>query len=333
MRKLTIAYVGNFRHAHCTEVHLARSFRRLGHHVEPMQEEHLAQMLRRERRRGQLAVPDADLVLYTRTHSVGLPPNATDLWLRCHDAGVQTASFHLDLFFGLAREQLVTDRDPLFTTGHAFTADGDHEQEFRRAGVCHHWVRAGVVEDECFSAVSDQRWYGIDVAFVGSPGLRYHSEWPWRGELLRYLQDRYGDRFRLIPTPGQPAVRNTDTRDDLNRLYATIPVIVGDSLLLRGRASRYWSDRVYETLGRGGFIVMPEIDALQEEIGFDACGWYEQGNLDSVGEAVDYWLDNPRERDETRRRGQKVVRDSCTYTQRAAEILAVIRQEVPFDGR
>jgi hypothetical protein len=134
----------------------------------------------------------------------------------------------------------ISVRGAFFRTDLVCTADGGAPWE--GAGVVHGGSPA-VLASECDPG-SHRVEYESDIAFVGSWQHGYHAEWTHRPELIRFLRDRYGDRVRFWPRPGEHAVRGPDLRD----LYASVDVVVGDSCLVPykdGRpAERYCSDRV-----------------------------------------------------------------------------------------
>jgi hypothetical protein len=312
-RAVRVLYLGNYRHPWCTEVHLARELEMLGHHVDRMQEPPgggTHQTLREIAARAQ----HTDLVLWTRTW--GLPAEATELWHTLDAAGVRTASYHLDLYVGLARAAKV-DRDPFWTTGIVFTPDGDPDSAawFAEHGINHHYLPPAVVSDECTPGTYRLE-LDHDVVFVGSPANAYHREWRHRGALLDFLATTYGDRFHRYG----PSAR-TMRGPDLNDLYASAKVVVGDSLCLPGHI-RYWSDRVYETVGRGGFLLHPRIDGLEEH--FDAgehLDFYDYGDFAGLQALIDEYLDVPAERRRIAAAGQAHVRANHTYRHRLAAAL------------
>ena len=124
---MRIVYLGNYLHAHCTEVHLSRELERLGHEVVRLQEEPGGVGHRNFRGTGDRIMhlctsEPTDLFLWTRTW--GLPPEATHTWRALESYGVKTASYHLDLYWGLEREARMA-LDPFWTTQYVFTPDGD----------------------------------------------------------------------------------------------------------------------------------------------------------------------------------------------------------------
>lgn len=316
MSGLHVAYIGNFQHPWCTEVHITRELEGLGHRVTRLQEPPGGRGAERfvDHVVDYCTSSNVDLLMFTRTW--GLPKTATKAWRTIERAGTVTASYHLDLYVGLHRQRGVRT-DPFWTTQHVFTPDGDPRSLawFERAGINHHWMPPGVVSDECVRG-QKRAEFEYDVVFVGS--YAYHHEWPWRPQLIDHLAERYGDRFRRFgggmpdaPTRGQ----------DLNDVYASARVVVGDSLCMPGHVN-YWSDRPYETVGRGGFLVMPRVPGLDAH--FDDGKhllFYELGSLDSVDELVDAYLDQPTARSVISELGQAHVRAHHTYKHRLASAL------------
>src|SRR5262249_15608252 len=147
-----------------------------------------------------------------------LPNRWSEIWGKLKAADVVTASVHLDRFWDLEREHLITDpeSDPLFTVEHVFTADGPGNGErFAEYGVNHHSIFPATDRWECeqlpgrFSPKLEH-----DVIFVGS-GSTYHGAYPWRNDLLRFLRDRYGSRFAHYGHGGGLPVRRMQELNDL----------------------------------------------------------------------------------------------------------------------
>lgn len=297
----TIAYVGNFTQPFCTEVHIANTLERLGHSVIRLQED-----------KTDNPVVDCDLFLFTRTwgNTVTL-----DHLAQYKDKGIPTASYHLDLYVGLQREEGL-DEDPFWRTEYVFTPDGDpHSEEvFKAKGINHHYMKPGVDKAECYIADAP---LSRDVIFVGSK--IYHPEWNYRPQLISWLRDNY-PTFEHWGHDGLGTVRN----DPLNQLYASTRVVVGDSLCLKDH-TYYWSDRVYETLGRGGFLIHPYIKGLEEEFTNGVhLAFYDYGNFDQLKEKIDYYLKNDEEREKIRRTGHDFVKNNCTYDERLSRMLEVV---------
>ena len=114
------------------------------------------------------------------------------------------------------------------------------------------------------------------MIFVGTSADYHTADWPYRSQLITFLKGRYADRFAAWGHPN-PTIRN----QDLNDLYASAKVSVGDSLCKNFKHENYWSDRIYETTGRGHFIIHPYIKGLEDS-------FHIQGKTDRPAELVTY---------------------------------------------
>lgn len=322
---MRIVYQGNYLHQHCTEVHVARELERLGHDVVRFQEDPTGVGARNFRGIADRLMyltgavgtePKADLFLWTRTW--GMPPEATHLWRALESYGIKTASYHLDLYWGLEREARM-DKDPFWTTQYVFTPDGDpvSAKKFAEAGINHHFMPPAVVSDECVAGVYRAEM-DHDVVFTGSGCGRYHDvEYPFRCELLAWLRATYGDRFCHYGLNGD---RETVRNQQLNDLFASAKVVVGDSLSLPGH-QRYTSDRLFETTGRGGMLLYPRTSAtefLETDLGYDGTKlwWYYPDDLGQLQRSIEYLLDADGMRDLIRKSGQAFTRTHHTYKHR-----------------
>lgn len=315
---MRICYRGNFsacdRHGVCfnTEAHIAGALRGLGHEVIEVQEDRVGWQDTEQLCDG------AALFLWTCTHGYAHKWDQTEARAAVErlNAKLPTAAVHLDLFFGLNRASWV-DTENWFKVGTVFTADGDHDAEFRAHGVNHHWLPPAVSRDECVLGTPRDE-YKSDIAFVGSWQGGYHPEWQGRRELVSWLKRTYGDRCAFWPK-GQ-AIRGRDLAD----LYASVKVVVGDSCFA-ATATNYTSDRPFETIGRGGFLIYPEIPYVKRELR-DVCEFYDPRVLDGLGVLINHWT-RP-EQDERRRTIQKAgmehVRANHSYHNRMQQMLTVM---------
>ena len=155
-----------------------------------------------------------------------------------------------------------------------------------------------------------------DVVFVGSK--KYHPEWPYRTHLINWLDKNYGSRFEHYGNGGIESIRGIR----LNKLYWSTKVVVGDTLCLNFNYPDYWSDRIYETLGRGGFLIHPYIPGIEKEfVDKQHVVFYEYGNFDQLKELIDYYLTHDEEREAIRLAGHELVKDKYTYKHRWEVIL------------
>jgi SAM-dependent methyltransferase len=323
---MKILYVGNFTQPHCTEVHLAATLRDMGHQVIEVQENGGDAAWLRERLT--MHLHNMELFLFTRTWGDTVTLDHLE-YLR--NAGIPSASYHLDLYVGLQREDGL-DNDPFWRTDFVFTPDGSEEaaKVFAAKGINHYYMKPGVFKPECYIAPQhlNNPVVAKDVVFVGGgsatgEGPQYgHKEWPYRGQLIKFLQHTFGPRFHKFGWP-QATVRNRD----LNHLYANSKVVVGDSLCLNFERPYYWSDRVYETIGRGGFIIHPYITGMEEEFTDQVnIVFYEYGNWGQLEDLINYYLEHDDQREAIRRAGHELVKNSATYHNRLMQMLDTIAE-------
>lgn len=311
---MRIVYVGNQRHSWCTEVHLAATMRDLGHEVIFAQEDEWSvDQIRNE-------AFQSDLLFYTRTWGHREPEKFLQMLADLKRAGIASASYHLDLYVGLQREDSIVG-DPFWSTEYVFTPDGSQEAAdfFAARGINHHYIKPGVFKGECVPGTFRPE-FDNDIVFVGSHGA-YHTEWPYRDQLVGWLYSTYGEPQFKRYGAGATVVRG----EPLNDLYASAKVVVGDSLCLNFTRDHYWSDRVYETVGRGGFLIHPFIEGLEEE--FTAgkhMEFYEFNDWDGLKGLVDFYVAHPELAREIANAGQAHVRETATYNNRLSQAFEIM---------
>lgn len=307
-----VAYLGNFSVDHSTESHVAEAFEECGVEVARIQEGTRAAWV-------PPLADGADIFLWTKTPLLSKLSGSLDAqasMLRDISArGILTVAYHLDRYFDISREQEI-GAHPWWTCDVVFSADGGNQERFALKGVNHKWLPAALRRAEVGAGV-EKAEFRSEVAFVGS-GAGYHREWPWRQELLVGLRKRYRHDFVHWPKRPRRPIRGRD----LNDLYASAKVVVGDSILA-GRCANYWSDRIFETVGRGGALVHPHVEGLDEFFTpREHYLPYEAGSLDSVYEAVDELLHDEGLRMKLKDHGPPHVLAHHTYTARVRELLA-----------
>ncbi len=264
---------------------------------------------------------DADLLLWTRTWT-----SPREEWVamlrRLETRGVATAGFHLDRWWGLQREHQITD-EPFFAVDHLFSADGGHDDEWKAAGIRHHWSPPGIHAPDAVRG-NQRQAFRADVVFVGSHPYP-HPEWePVRSAMIDALHRKYRGRFHIWPRPGR-AIRGRLLCD----LYATAKVVVGDSCLAGGAVS-YCSDRIPETLGRAGFLVHPEVEGVTDGTLWsdgDHLVTFPLGDHDEMIDRIDWWLARPEAREQVCSQAQALTLARDTYTHRAAKMLETLWNE------
>lgn len=311
---MIITFVGNFNVSYTSETHHANTLEALGHTVNRLQEgkANSSDILR--------SAIDSQLLVWVHTHGWVTPIQegytVGHIFKALAERNIPTMTYHLDLWFGINRQKDLKDDEFYSTIGHFFTVDRLMADWFNEnTEVKGHYLTAGVYEPECYMAEPVEQ-PPHDVAFVGSRG--YHKEWQYRPQLVDWLKDTYGQRFAHYGNDGKGVIRG----DSLNRLYADTKVVVGDTLCLNFDYPGYWSDRVYETLGRGGFMIHPYIKGMEDHFKDGKhLVFYEFGNFADLKTKIDYYLDTPHEREAIRKAGHEHVKANHTYTNRWQTII------------
>lgn len=311
---MKISYVGNFIPAYSTENDIATAFESLGHEVVKLQENTSSIDTIASH------ALSSDLLLITSTWDHALPlTSMIDLFKRCVDEGVKTATVHLDTFWSTPRHGRRWWLNPMFHTGYIFTADGDYQDKWQAFGKNHIWMPPALRHTAAHDGKYNDQ-YDCDVAFVGSNGAGYHEDvWGYRKELvdnLREMCKRNGWSFKN-PGGDNPKV---DRGESLNDFYASAGVTVGDSLCLKREASQYWSDRVPEATGRGGLLIMPRIDAL-DAIYKGSLPMYDWGDYDGLEKKIRLYLEDKELNAATRKKTSSITRSGYTYVNVAQKII------------
>lgn len=305
-----ITFLGNFRVSYSSEMHHVKTLESMGHTVVKLQETRATakQVLQN--------ALDSDLFIWVHTHGWETPGGDMKAVLnRLSSRGIPTMTYHLDLWFGLARQKDLSKDAVYQDIGHFFTVDSRMADWFNSdTSVKGHYIPAGVYDAECNYTPKEKT---KDIIFVGSKS--YHPEWPYRPELVNWLENTYGNSFELWGGQGKGIVRG----QDLNDLYASTKIVVGDTLCPNFDYPDYWSDRIYETIGRGGFLIHPYISGLEREFEDKKhVVFYEYGNFDQLQELIEYYLEHEDEREAIRLAGHELVKNNYTYKNRWTHILS-----------
>lgn len=311
-------YVGNFEPEHSSESHIRKALSHNKIDVTSFQENNYQEWPLLP-----AMVKDHDFVLWTRTGwNPPVPPTLQYQMLSAaKDAGVPVVGFHLDKWWDLKRvNQVYTE--PFFRSDLVITADGGHEEQFKAAGVNHHWLAPGVSLPECQRTPVYRPELAHEIIFCGSWN-EYHPEWSYRLELCNWLRRTYGDRVAMYPRLGQHALRGQDLVD----LYHSSKVMVGDSCLV-GNATHYWSDRIPETLGRGGFLIHPKVVGMDDHYtDGEHLVTYNLGDFTKLKELIDHYVDADEERQTIAQAGKDHVLETATYEVRMAQVVEILRSK------
>lgn len=309
---MRISFLGNFGVDFSSETHHKKSLEALGHEVIALQESQTPAQTVLD------WAKNSQMFIWVHTHGWTTPGmSIVDVLKELKKLNIPTVTYHLDLWFGIARQKDLEQDEFYKHIGHFFTVDKLMADWFNEnTEVEGHYLRAGVFGEECYI---DPDAHALpkshDIIFVGSRG--YHPEWVWRPQLIDWLAETYGDRFEHYGGDGLGVVRG----HALNHLYATTKVVVGDSLVINFDYPYYWSDRVYETMGRGGFLLMPQIKGLDEEFTPEELATFKFGDFADLKSKIDFYLKNDTYREAMRMNGHNKVKNHYTYKHRWATIL------------
>jgi hypothetical protein len=305
-----IVFLGNFRVDYSSETHHANTLESMGHKVIRLQE---SESKSEDILKSSI---DCDLFIWIHTHGWRTPGKYEmgQVLKTLADYKIPTMTYHLDLWFGLQRQKDLNNHPVYKYIGHFFTVDKKMADWFnQKTKVKGHYIPAGVYDKEC---ILKQVELTNDVIFVGSK--KYHPEWQYRPQLINWLGDNYQDSFKHYGNGGLPSVRGLK----LNKLYWSTKVVVGDTLCINFKYPDYWSDRVYETMGRGGFIIHPYIAGMEKEFeNKKHLVFYEYGNFKQLKELIDYYVEHDEERESIRKAGHELVKQNYTYKNRWQQIL------------
>ncbi len=324
---MRIAFLGNFQVDYTSETHHVKSLESLGHKVFRLQESKVnaSHVLS--------TAKQCDAFIWVHTHGWRTPGDMRMVLRQLRQRGIPSLSYHLDLWMGLKRQRDMK-HDVVWDIEHFFTVDklmADYLNETTKTKG--HYVAAGVFGEECYlpTRYNKENFYtkGMfealryvgwdrDLIFVGSKG--YHDEWQYRTLLIDWLQGNY-PQFELWGGDGKGVIRGKE----LNNLYATTKIVIGDTLCINFNYPDYFSDRIFETTGRGGFIIHPRIKGMENyftEGEHIVC--YDFNNFGELKEKIDYYLEHDVERERIRIAGHEHCKNNHTYKHRWEWILEQI---------
>jgi len=130
---------------------------------------------------------------------------------------------------------------------------------------------------------------------------------------MEFLTSTYGDRFHWYGRTNTAEVRG----EKLNDLYNSA-IVIGDSVY----SPHYWSNRIYEVLGRGGFLIHPMIEGIEKEFKpFKHFIPYNHHDYKGLKEKIDYFLEHEEERDKIRMAGFAYCKKNHTLDNRCRQFL------------
>lgn len=285
-----IAFIGKFSNMH-DEEYIARSFKMIGCDVL-----RLPQHLKPFDLKEALVPFKPDIILYAKWEC---PLELKEVIESLQRNNAKTVCWLFDLYFDYQREFLVKSRS-FFKSDYVFTTDGGHEEKFIELDINHKCVRQGILKEECkllpFQSIS----HGI--VFVGSESPIY----PERTKLVESLKASWFGRYNTNEMRGK----------SLNELYARTRIVIGDSF----PSDYYWSNRIVETLGRGGFLIHREVKGLKKEYPYLVT--YK--DIEDLKTKIEYYKNHEKERREIVKKNFEWVRDNYTMDKQCQKVLNYI---------
>lgn len=325
---MKIAFLGNFRVPYTSESHYKKTFQRLGHEVIALQESESIDLNQLEN------ILSCDMFFWVHTHGWQTP--GLEYVLDKAQEVMPIVGYHLDLWKGLKREVDVQNDVYWKRVSHFFTCDKLFVPDLEALGIQAHYLPAGVFDQETYMAQPDHGKYPYKIIFTGSIA-GYHEEWPYRAELVEWLKSNYPGKFAVY---GRDGINKDQIRgDDLNQLYASADIVIGDTLCKGFNYPDYYSDRLFEAPGRGAFMIFPYIPGVENMFvlpkPLDLQGkflntssaelvTYPFGDFEYLKYLIDYFLVNVEEREAIRKRGHERVKNEHTYMHRLDFMLRTV---------
>lgn len=294
-----IAIVGKFNLIH-DEEYIAQSFEDLGCTVR-----RISQSLDWNDIANALVAFKPDLLLFSKWN---WHPNLDKILQKLRREDTKIASWVFDLYFGYHREYQVRNAKFFNGVDMVFSTDGGHNGEWARYGIKHTLLRQGIYHKECFIVPEEEKEH--DVIFIGSD----NPVFPERKELMELISYKYKN-FKWYGKKDTCEVRSTD----LNDLFAKTKVVIGDSY----PSQNYWSNRVVETLGRGGFLIHRDVAGIKKE--YPDLVTYN-GTPQDLLKKIDYYLCNDSQRKKIIKKNFDIVKNNYTSIHRCEEILKWLNQ-------
>jgi hypothetical protein len=288
---MKIALIGKFDRFY-DEEYIACSFEMLGHTVKRIPETALTHQII-----GMTEGFNPDVVLCTKLFCT--EPSTIIEFLKSKP--YKFVSWNFDLYWGYPRENRLKTT-PGFKADYVFTTDGGHDEKWKEAGINHKCVRQGISASNCYLAEGTPS----DIVFVGSHNALY----PYRQQMLKFVKKNYPLKWYGADNTNE--VRN----ENLNKLYANSKIVIGDSVY----SPFYWSNRVVETLGRGGFLIHPDVPGLKDEYPYLVT--YKHGDFADLKSKIDYYLLHEDDPKELVLKNFEWVKNNYTMDKKCAELLS-----------
>lgn len=197
---------------------------------------------------------------------------------------------------------------PLVKVG--FLSDGDWVEASRSSKLIH--LPQGA--DERYVGVAEPK-ESIQILFTGITNGGVERE-----RFVKMMRAAYGSQF--------VQVERGVHQEELRQLIANAQIVVAPS----GPVSdKYWSNRVYLTLGFGGFLLHPKCEGVQVHFGDkQAIVFYD--SIQHLYELISYYRDRPEERERIARNGYELVNAYHLYRHRCERLIEVVKERIGYHG-
>ncbi len=286
-----IAIIGKFTHLY-DEEYIARSFEMIGCEVKRIPQHSQWRDIQQA-----LITFRPDVLLFAKWEK---PPELLATVQNLQRNGMKTVCWLFDLYFDYTREYQIRNKS-FFKADYVFTTDGGHNHRWPSLGIKHQCLRQGIYKEQCVLLPFEEIQH--EIVFVGSESPVY----PERSRLVLALKAEWFGR------------KDTNQLRDmaLNELYASTRIVIGDSY----PSPHYWSNRVVETLGRGGFLIHKEVEGLKEE--YPDLVTYT--DLDDLKKKIAYYKEHEYERREIIKKNFELVRSKYTMDKKCQDLLDYVK--------
>lgn len=192
-----------------------------------------------------------------------------------------------------------------------FCTDGDWVDKHSTHSHKLRWLTQGADERIAYRLPNPVKFYKQDILFTGiSKGGGTERE-----RFVQDLKDRYGSRFVHI-TKG---LHREKLREEISNSRI---VICPDSPI----TDRYWSNRVYNAAGFGGFILHPYCFYLIQHYSSnrEVAYYHQTNNRTDLYQAIDFYISKQSRCDEIAQAGYDRTLENHLYRHRVESMLKQI---------
>lgn len=287
-----IVYLGNFgnKFSDTTERHIKKAFEELGHEVVPIDEKNfnIDEILKHK----------GDLFFFHKGGTgMNVPMEAlVDL---LSQISYKKVFWYFDKVWN-EREQWMDMVIPFVDMGFLTDETYVRRHKYKNLKVLRQGIGEWEYELKLPKKLKDE------IAFIGS----IYGD---RQKFALAMKEVYGEKFKIY---------NNVFGKKLAELCQSVKIVVAP---LFPSDDFYWSSRIYQVLGSGGFLIHPRLEGLKEE--FEDGGHYVgYKNGIELRSAIDFFLDNKNSkvREKIRKQGHLKCIQEFTYKDRVKELLKQI---------